>query len=83
MATQKPTRGAKKKETKAVVTGTGDTVEEAQAAAYKNAREVRAANLRYRLDIGDKLVSGDLAKLVEWGWLKSTSAKRIASQISR
>lgn len=67
----------------AVVTGTGSTVRKAQAAAYKNAREVQTQSLRYRLDIGDKLNSGDFEKLVEWGWLKSTSAKRIASQISR
>ena len=66
-----------------VVTGTGSNPREAQAAAYRNAREVQAPNLRYRLDIGDKLISGDLEKLVEWGWLKSTSVKRIASQISR
>lgn len=66
----------------AVVTGTGLTVGEAKAAAYDNAAQVRAPNLRYRLDIGDKLIAGDLEKLIGWGWLKSMSS-RIASQIVR
>jgi phosphoribosylamine--glycine ligase len=67
----------------AVVTGTGETVREAKAAAYENARKVRAPNLRYRADIGDKLIGGELDKLVEWGWLNSMPASRIASQIVR
>jgi phosphoribosylamine--glycine ligase len=53
----------------AVVTGTGAAIGEAKAAAYRNAREVQASNLRYRLDIGDGLSSGGLQKLTEWGWL--------------
>jgi phosphoribosylamine--glycine ligase len=52
----------------AVVTGTGLTVAEAKTAAYRNAREVHAPNLRYRLDIGDE-VSGGLNELADWGWL--------------
>ena len=67
----------------AVVTGTGATVAEAKAAACVNASAVRAPNVRYRLDIGDKLISGDLEKLRGWGWLKSTPPSRIASQIVR
>ena len=67
----------------AVVTGTGATVEAAKTAAYLHAREVQAPNLRYRLDIGDKLISGDLEKLADWGWLKSAPDSRIASQIVR
>jgi phosphoribosylamine--glycine ligase len=66
-----------------VVTGTGATVHEAAKAAYANARCVHAPNGRYRLDIGDKLISGDLEKLLDWGWLKSTPPSRIASQIVR
>lgn len=54
----------------AVVTGTGASVEEARKAAYSNAAEVRAPNLRYRLDIGDALINGELEQLREWGWLK-------------
>ncbi|MEO7364728.1 MAG: hypothetical protein ABIW03_00240 [Sphingomicrobium sp.] len=67
----------------AVVTGTGSTVAEAKAAAYGHASQVRAPNLRYRLDIGDKLISGDLRKLAAWGWLKSMPPSRMASQIVR
>jgi phosphoribosylamine--glycine ligase len=53
----------------AVVTGTGDGIGTAKAAAYARAAKVRCANLRYRLDIGDKLLAGDLERLREWGWL--------------
>ena len=67
----------------AVVTGRGKTIQEAQAQAYKNAMQVQAPNLRYRSDIGDKLIAGDLEKLVEWGWLKSMPPSRIASQMVR
>ena len=55
----------------AVVTGTGLTIGDARTAAYRNAREVHAPNLRYRLDIGDELNSGALQKLVDWGWLQT------------
>ena len=53
----------------AVVTGTGDTVAAAKDAAYARARVVEAPNLRYRLDIGDRLIATDLARLAGWGWL--------------
>jgi phosphoribosylamine--glycine ligase len=55
----------------AVVTGTAPTIREAQAAAYARAARVQSPNLRYRLDIGDKLLSGDLQRVVDWGWLPS------------
>jgi phosphoribosylamine--glycine ligase len=67
----------------AVVTGTGPTVGEAKDQAYRHARQVRAPDLRYRLDIGDQLIAGDLSRLSEWGWLKSMPDNRIASQIVR
>jgi phosphoribosylamine--glycine ligase len=67
----------------AVVTGTGATVQDAKEQAYRHARQVQAPSLRYRLDIADKLISGDLDKLAEWGWLMSTSDSRMASQIVR
>jgi phosphoribosylamine--glycine ligase len=65
-----------------VVTGTGHTVEDAQTAAYYQARQVQTTNMRYRTDIGQKLISGDLLKLAEWGWLKSMP-ERMASQMVR
>ena len=55
----------------AVVTGTGLTVETAKAAAYARAARVRTPNVRYRLDIGDKLIDGALQQLTDWGWMKS------------
>lgn len=55
----------------AVVTGTGKTVAAAKADAYTRAAKVRAPNLRYRLDIGDKLIGGQLQQLIDWGWMKS------------
>lgn len=54
----------------AVVTGTGRTISQAQAAAYARAARVHTPNLRYRLDIGDKLMGGDLRRLTDWGWLR-------------
>lgn len=67
----------------AVVTGIGETVEQSRATAYANASKVNAPNLRYRLDIGDALIAGDLDQLSSWGWLNSSPSERIASQIVR
>lgn len=67
----------------AVVTGIGPSVEAAKAQAYANAAQLYTPNVRYRLDIGDKLIAGDLALLESWGWLKSTPPNRMASQIVR
>ena len=50
-----------------VVTGTGNTVETARAAAYARARQVMIPNIRYRLDIGDKLIGGELDALRRMG----------------
>jgi phosphoribosylamine--glycine ligase len=67
----------------AVATGTGASVAEAKAAAYANAARVHAPNMRYRLDIGDKLIVGDLELLSTWGWVNSNPLDRTASQIVR
>jgi phosphoribosylamine--glycine ligase len=53
----------------AVVTGTGASIAQARSAAYERAAQVRCANLRYRLDIGDKLLTGEFERLRSWGWL--------------
>ena len=66
----------------AVVTGTGATIEDARAQAYRHASEIQSPNLRYRLDIGQKLIAGDLDRLSEWGWLNAID-RRMASQIVR
>jgi phosphoribosylamine--glycine ligase len=55
----------------AVVTGTGATVQAAKSAAYARAAKVIAPNVRYRLDIGDKLIGGQLQELIDSGWMKS------------
>lgn len=55
-----------------VVTGTGETILESQQGAYRRAREVTIPNMRYRLDIGDRLINGDYKTLEQFG-LFSTS----------
>jgi len=55
----------------AVVTGIGASVGEAQREAYQRAARARIPNARYRLDIGDKLISWQLQALTDWGWMKS------------
>jgi phosphoribosylamine--glycine ligase len=67
----------------AVVTGTGPTAEQAKAAAYDRVHRIQTQNMRYRLDIGDKLMNGQLQQLIDWGWIKSIPPSRIASQIVR
>jgi phosphoribosylamine---glycine ligase len=67
----------------AVVTGTAHSVVEAQRLAYERAAKMRIPNVRYRLDIGDKLIAGQLQALTDWGWMKSMPSSRIASQMVR
>jgi phosphoribosylamine--glycine ligase len=67
----------------AVVTGTGATIEQARNAAYANAAQVSAPNLRYRLDIGEALMRSDFDQLLSWGWLNSRPDLRTESQIVR
>jgi phosphoribosylamine--glycine ligase len=67
----------------AVVTGTGETIQQAQTAAYVRANNVITPNLRYRDDIGQKLVRWQFQQLINWGWIKSIPSSRIASQIVR
>jgi phosphoribosylamine--glycine ligase len=50
-----------------VVTGTGETVARAQSKAYGLASRVLVPNLRYRNDIGTKLVAGDLDSIEQLG----------------
>jgi len=51
------------------VTGTGATVEAAQAAAAERARNVFAPNMRWRTDIGDRFLRGEGERLRRFGWL--------------
>ena len=52
-----------------VVTGTGDALPDAQAAAYRLASRVVIPNVRYRNDIGARLLSGALAEVERLGLL--------------
>ena len=52
-----------------VVTGIGDSIRDAQRAAYSIIENVVVVNGRYRNDIGEKLIRQDLSSLAEWGWL--------------
>lgn len=52
-----------------VVTGTGPTVPAAQRRAYALADRVVIPNVRYRRDIGDKLVAGQLEEVERLGLL--------------
>ena len=53
----------------AVVTGTGQSVHQARDRALALARRVRVTNARYRRDIGQKLIDGDLARVEGLGLL--------------
>ena len=52
-----------------VATGTGASIETAKAAAYRRAGAVSIPSMRYRLDIGDRLIAGDYARLESLGFL--------------
>lgn len=62
-----------------VVTGTGATVQEAQAGAQARARNVIAPDLRWRADIGDRFLLRDGARLEELGWLPAPSRPAAAA----
>jgi phosphoribosylamine--glycine ligase len=46
-----------------VVTGIGPTIAAAQRAAYARARQIVIPNVRYRLDIGDRLAAEDYSRV--------------------
>jgi phosphoribosylamine--glycine ligase len=50
-----------------VVTGTGADIAEARSAAYERARRIFVPGLRYRLDIGERLIASDYAVLAGLG----------------
>lgn len=52
-----------------VATGTGLTVQEASAHAYALAGKVIVPNVRYRNDIGQRLITGELDALRQWGYI--------------
>jgi phosphoribosylamine--glycine ligase len=50
-----------------VVTGVGPSIAAARAEAYARARRVSAPNLRYRLDIGERLIESDYEAVRAFG----------------
>jgi len=52
-----------------VVTGEGPTIEQAKAEAYGRVARVTAPNLRYRSDIGERLIARDLREVARLGLL--------------
>ena len=52
-----------------VATGTGPTIGDAKTGAYDLAAKVHIPNMRYRLDIGNRLIAGDWARLEALGYL--------------
>jgi phosphoribosylamine--glycine ligase len=52
-----------------VVTGTGTTIEEARAVAYERVGKVVIPNVRYRNDIGLRLIERDWSRLKALGWV--------------
>lgn len=52
-----------------VVTGKGATITEAQSAAYALVKKVGLPNMRYRTDIGSRLINEDYERLQTLGWL--------------
>lgn len=52
-----------------VATGVAADVAQANEEALRAARSVVVPNLRYRLDIGERVTRHDLAALQGWGWL--------------
>jgi phosphoribosylamine--glycine ligase len=52
-----------------VVTGVGSTITAAKRDAYAHVDHVFVPNLRYRLDIGDRLIAGDYERVERLGLL--------------
>jgi phosphoribosylamine--glycine ligase len=52
-----------------VITGSGNTVEDARQQAYNRIKNIRLQNMFYRLDIGERWLN-DSDLLQSWGYLK-------------
>jgi phosphoribosylamine--glycine ligase len=55
-----------------VVTGTGGTIEAARGAAYARSAPIAIPNVRYRLDIGERLIAGDYETVAGLGLLSDS-----------
>ena len=54
-----------------VVTGVGHSIEAARETALALVDKVIIPNARYRCDIGQKLIEGDLERIRAWGFIDS------------
>lgn len=59
-----------------VATGAGDSVLEARDRAYRIVRQLVLPNLRYRTDIGDRVMAHDWQALHDLGWLDDAAPVR-------
>lgn len=57
-----------------VVTGCGSTVQDGSKAAYERAQRVHIPNMRYRLDIGERLIRDERHRLYQMGILTQHSS---------
>jgi len=62
-----------------VATGTGPTIAAAQRAAYARAGRVFVPGIRYRLDIGDRLIAGDYDTVAGLGLFSDEEAGQAAA----
>lgn len=53
----------------ATAVGMGETIENARQQVYALAAKVILPNMRYRQDIGENLMAGDLKQLKDWGYI--------------
>lgn len=63
-----------------VVTGTGGTIEDAIARAYERAGRVHIPRVRYRLDIGQRLLTGDYAAMDALGYFEEGKTSESLSE---
>jgi len=52
-----------------IATGEGETMREAQAAAYERVDGITIPNMYYRDDIGERWIDGENDRLLAWGYL--------------
>jgi len=66
-----------------VVTGEGPSIAEAKAAAYGNVGGIMIPNMRYRLDIGDRLMASQFAEVERLGFLGLRARKLTKGSMSQ
>ena len=62
-----------------VATGAGSSVSDARDEAYRAAAQVVVPNLRFRRDIGERVIRTDLDLLVHWGYVPPSTGHTVVS----